>query len=93
MLLYVKYGTAHAVQVEEKVSRAVSEARRDWKVRERKHREASELRIKELSKMVVDVESKVEHDNFTLKQVELCKNACTALYFCVFLNFLAEKLP
>ena len=58
-------------QIEDKVSKAVADARKDWKSKEKKHREQSETKVRELSKLVVEVESKVEKDNWQLKQVRI----------------------
>ena len=58
-------------QIEDKVSKAVADARKDWKSKEKKHRDQSETKVRELSKLVVEVESKVEKDNWQLKQVRI----------------------
>ena len=61
--------TADLLQMEDKVAKCVADARREWRGKEKKHREQSEAKIRELSKLVLEVDGKVETDNWQLKQV------------------------
>ena len=51
------------------MNKAVNDAKKEWRLKEKKHRDHSENKIRELSKLVVEVETKVEKANWDLKQV------------------------
>lgn len=62
--------TTVGLQLDEKLNQAVNDAKKEWRLKERKNREHSETKIKDLSKLVIDVEAKVEKANWELKQVQ-----------------------
>ena len=68
------FPTIAAWQIEDKINKTVSNAKKEWKSKEKKHRDQSETKVRELSKLVVEVETKVEKENWDLKQVYLREN-------------------